>query len=90
MSDPWTTMGPGDAGFPLPRPSLLLRARHPDPGTRRRALEVLYGSYWKPLNAFLRARVSAEDACVPSAEPTPEEASSLLACVNPATNGARR
>lgn len=49
-------MGTGDADFPLTRLSLLLRARDPNAGTRKEALQVLYASYWKPLYAFLRTR----------------------------------
>lgn len=53
-------MGTGDAEFPLTRLSLLLRVRHPDPETRKEALQVLYASYWKPLYAFLRTRGTSD------------------------------
>lgn len=56
MKEPWTTMGAGDAQFPLTRLSLLARAGADAPKAAREAAGVLFESYWKPLYAYLRAK----------------------------------
>lgn len=48
-------MGGEGAAFPLTSLSLLLRAGTKTPEGRKQALDILLGSYWKPLYAWLRA-----------------------------------
>ena len=59
-----TTMGGSRERFPPTRHSLVRDAGDPDPEVRRRALEALIASYWKPVYKCLRIhwRASNEDA----------------------------
>ena len=59
-----TTMGGSRRRFPETRHSLVRDAGDPDPAVRRRALEGLIASYWKPVYVCLRIHwgVSNEDA----------------------------
>ncbi len=59
-----TTMGGARERFPQTRRSLVRDAGDSDPAVRRRALEALIASYWKPVYKCLRIqwRESNEDA----------------------------
>ena len=59
-----TTMGGSRKQFPETRHSMVRNAGDPDPTVRRRALESLIASYWKPVYKCLRIRwrASNEDA----------------------------
>lgn len=54
------TLGPGGGRFPATRRSILLAARDADPEVRRRALDTLIASYWKPVYKYLRVQHRAQ------------------------------
>jgi RNA polymerase sigma-70 factor (ECF subfamily) len=47
--------------FPVTRRSILLAARDADPDVRRRALDALAESYWKPVYKYLRVHHRVEE-----------------------------
>lgn len=47
--------------FPATRRSILLAARDADPDVRRRALDILAESYWKPVYKYLRVHHRVEE-----------------------------
>jgi DNA-directed RNA polymerase specialized sigma24 family protein len=54
-----TSIGGQQARFPTTRVSLLATARTEDPEARRRAYEILFGSYWKPTYKYIRVHWGA-------------------------------
>jgi len=50
-----TNLG-GKGNFPLTRWSLVVAARSAEPEERRRALDVLIATYWKPIYKYIRLR----------------------------------
>ena len=52
------------APFPPTRQSLIVRARHEEPGEQRAALGALVEAYWKPVYKYVRAKrgIGREDA----------------------------
>lgn len=53
-------MGGARGGFPETRLSVVQASGSPDPEVRRRALDVLITSYWKPVYKYLRIRWRAD------------------------------
>lgn len=56
-----TKMGGPQRAFQSTLWSLVLRAKNPDSGDRRQALETLIHTYWKPLYSFVRRKGKSVD-----------------------------
>ncbi len=52
----------GQGRFPATRWSLIVAARSEEPGERRRALEVLTATYWRPVYKYIRLRWDKDSA----------------------------